>query len=108
MYYFIKVISIITIPAITLYIANALKLPFCKYFSKNFITSNPTIKLDTTPTINGKLNTKSLNFKTVAANTIGVDNKKVYFAAASLVTPIALAVVIVIPERDTPGINANA
>ena len=37
-----------------------------------------------------------------------VDNIKEYFAADSLVTPIALAVVIVIPERETPGIKAKA
>ena len=96
------------IPNIILYIANTLKLPFCIYFNKNLITNVPTIKLANTPIINGKLNTKSLNFKTVAANTIGVDNKNVYFAAASLFTPIALAVVIVTPDLETPGINANA
>ena len=55
--------------------ANALKLPFCKYLSKNLITSNPTIKLAITPIINGISNTNSENFSTVAANTIGVDNK---------------------------------
>lgn len=61
-----------------------MKLPFFKYCNRNFITNNPTKKLDITPITNGKLNTKSLNFNTVAANTIGVDNKKVYLAAASL------------------------
>ena len=45
------------------------------YFNKNFITSKPTKKLANTPIINGTLNTKSLNFSTVAAKTIGVDNK---------------------------------
>ena len=65
------------------------------YFNKNFINSKPTKKLDNTPIINGTLNTKSLNFSTVAAKTIGVDNKNEYFVAASLVTPMALAVVMV-------------
>ena len=78
------------------------------YFNKKFITSKPTKKLANTPIINGTLNTKSLNFSTVAAKTIGVDNKNEYFVAASLVTPMALAVVIVTPERDTPGIKASA
>ena len=85
-----------------------MKLPFCKYFNKNLITNKPTIKLANTPIINGKLNIKSLNFKTVAANTIGVHNINEYLAAASLFTPIALAVVIVTPDLETPGINANA
>ena len=49
-----------------------------RYFKKNFITSSPTKKLVITPKKNGTLNTKSLNFSTVAANTIGVDNKKEY------------------------------
>ena len=54
------------------------------------------------------MNTKSLNLYTVAANTIGADNMKEYFAADSLSTPNSLPVVIVTPERDTPGINAKA
>ena len=49
------------------------------YFNKKFITSKPTKKLANTPIINGTLNTKSLNFSTVAAKTIGVDNKNEYF-----------------------------
>ena len=51
------------------------------YFSRNLITTNPTRKLAKTPIINGMLNTKSLNFNTVAANTIGVDNKNENFVA---------------------------
>lgn len=95
-------------PNRTLYIANTLKLPFCKYFNKNLITTNPTKKLDSTPTIKGIPNTKSLNLYNVAPNTIGVDNRNEYLAVDSLSTPIILPVVIVTPERDTPGINANA
>ena len=76
--------------------------------NKNLITIIPTKKLNNTPIKNASVNSKSFILTSTAANTIGVDNKNVYFAAASLVTPIALAVVIVIPERDTPGINAKA
>ena len=51
---------------------------------------------------------KSLNLNIVAANTIGADSINEYFAADSLSTPINLAVVIVTPDLDTPGINARA
>ena len=67
----------------------------------------PTKKLTKTPTKNGKLNTKSFILNTVAAKTIGADNIKEYFAADSLSIPIALAVVIVIPDLETPGIKAK-
>ena len=43
----------------------------------------------------------------VAANTIGADNIKEYLAADSRSIPIALAVVIVTPDLETPGMNAN-
>ena len=42
-----------------------------------------------------------------AATVIGVASKNEYLAALSLSTPKLLAIVIVIPERDTPG-NAAA
>lgn len=90
-----------------LYIANPLKLPFFRYCNKNLITTMPTRKLANTPTKNGMLNTKSLNFSTVAARTIGADNMKEYLAADSLSMPMALAVVMVIPDLDTPGIKAR-
>ena len=99
---------IIIIPKITLYIANILKSLFCKYLSKNLITIKPTTKLASTPKKNASVNSNSDSLKIVAARTIGADNINEYFAAASLFTPNALAVVIVIPERETPGINANA
>ena len=102
-----KVKAIITNPAITLYIANPLKLPFCKYFSKNFITKIPTMKLENTPTKNGTLNTKSFILNIVAAKTIGADSINEYFAADSLSTFNNLAVVIVTPDLDTPGIKAK-
>ena len=44
-----------------------MKLPFCKYFSKNFITIIPTIKLAKIPKKNGTLNTKSFNLNNAAA-----------------------------------------
>ncbi len=46
---------------------------------------------------------------TIAApKMIGVDNKNENLAAPSLVTPINNPAVIVIPERETPGIIASA
>ena len=56
---------------------------------------------------NATENSKSNIFKTVAANTIGVDNKNVYLATLSLSTFNALPTVIVAPDLDTPGINAK-
>jgi len=44
----------------------------------------------------------------VAPKIIGVDIKNEKRVAASLVNPISNPDVIVIPERDTPGIIANA
>ena len=67
----------------------------------------PTIKLASTPTKNGRLNTKSFILKMVAAKTIGADSIKEYLAADSLATPIALPAVMVIPDLETPGINAK-
>ena len=72
------------------------------------ITKIPTIKLAIIPIKNGKLNTKSFALKTVAASTIGAESMKEYLAADSLFTPIALAVVMVTPDLETPGITANA
>ena len=92
----------------TLYNANNLKLPFFRYSNKNFITTIPTKKLTNTPNKNSKEKMNSLNFNIVAPNTIGADNIKENFAVDSLSTPIALPVVIVIPERETPGIKARA
>ena len=43
-----------------------------------------------------------------APKIIGVDNKNENLAAPSLVTPIRSPVVIVIPEREKPGIIASA
>ena len=96
-----------TIPIIILYTANILKLPVCKYFNKNLITTIPTKKLTKIPTKNGTLKTKSFILNIVAANTIGADNIKEYLAADSRSIPIALAVVIVTPDLETPGMNAS-
>lgn len=107
-FYILKNSIAITInPSTTLYIANTLKLPFCKYLSKNLITNIPTIKLASTPTKNGTPNTKSFILTSAAAATTGVDNKNENFAIASLFIPIFLPTVIVIPDLDTPG-NAAA
>ena len=70
----------------------------------------PTIAEVTIPIITDmlKLINKSLTFKIVAPNIIGVESKKVNLAAASLDTPISLAVSIVVPLLEKPGITARA
>ncbi len=45
---------------------------------------------------------------TAAPKMIGVDNKNENLAAPSLFSPIRSPVVIVMPERETPGIIASA
>lgn len=68
----------------------------------------PTIKLVKIPIQNDiLLKSKFLKSNIIAAAVIGVASKKEYLAALSLSIPKALATVIVIPERDTPG-NAAA
>lgn len=56
--------------------ANILKLPFCKYFNKNLMTTSPTAKLTKIPKKKAKLHSKCLNSYKAAASTIGVDNRK--------------------------------
>ena len=48
-----------------------------------------------------------INLNIVAASTMGADSIKENFATASLFIPKALPVVIVIPDLETPGINAK-
>ena len=71
------------------------------------MTKTPTIKLSKIPMKNGKLKTKYFISYKAAAATIGVDNKKEYFATDSLSNPNPLPTVIVIPDLETPG-NAAA
>lgn len=100
--------KITAIPTITLYIAKPLKLPFFRYSNKNFIITIPTKKLASIPSHIDK-SVKIIFFKSniTAATVIGVASKNEYLAALSLSIPKLLAIVIVIPERDTPG-NAAA
>ena len=49
-----------------------------------------------------------MNLYIVAPSTIGAESINEYLAVDALSTPISLPVVIVTPERDTPGIKANA
>ena len=83
---------------------------FLIYLSKNLILKIPTIAEVMIPTKTEILIpiNKSFTFNIAAPNIIGVDNKKVNFAAASLDTPINLAVKIVVPLLEKPGIIANA
>ena len=48
------------------------------------------------------------NLTMAAPKMMGVDNKNENLAAPSLVSPISNPVVIVIPERETPGMIASA
>ena len=84
-----------------------MKLPFFKYSSKNLITITPVIKLAKIPNINGNEKVNLVKSNTTAASVIGIANIKENLAALSLSTFKALATVIVIPLRDTPG-NAAA
>ena len=68
--------------------------------------SIPDTKLASIPAKNSALNVKSFMESNTAAATIGAESRNEYLAALSLSTHIARAVVIVIPERDTPGIAA--
>jgi hypothetical protein len=52
--------------------------------------------------------TKSNVFKVVAIAITGIDNKKENLTDKDLDRPINSAAVMVIPERDVPGIKAKA
>ena len=67
----------------------------------------PTIKLATTPIINGIPNAKSPMSNITAAAVIGAASINENLAADFLSIPYPLATVIVIPDLETPG-NAAA
>jgi len=48
------------------------------------------------------------SFTIAAPKMMGVDNKNENLAAPSLVVPVSSPVVIVMPERETPGMIASA
>jgi|TARA_B110000196_G_scaffold86943_1_gene75391 hypothetical protein len=52
--------------------------------------------------------TKSKVFNRVASVITGIDKRNAYFIERVLERPISKAAVIVIPERDVPGIKARA
>ena len=93
------------------YITKMLKLWFVRKRIKNFIVSQPTIKAVKKPRITGPVisfKVKSFSFKTAAPAIIGMESKKEILALATLVKPKNKAALIVIPERETPGIIAKA
>ena len=71
------------------------------------MTNTPTTKLAKIPKISARLKVKLDKSKITAASVIGVASIKENLAALSLSILKYLAVVMVIPERDTPG-NAAA
>ena len=78
---------------------------------KNLIVSQPTIKAVKKPKIIGPVisfKVKSFSFKTAAPAIIGIESKKEILALATLVKPKNKAALIVMPERETPGIIAKA
>ena len=93
------------------YITNMLKLWFVRKRIKNLIVSQPTIKAVKKPKITGPVisfKVKSLSFKTAAPAIIGIESKNETLALATLVKPKNKAALIVMPERETPGIIAKA
>ena len=52
--------------------------------------------------------TKSKVFNKVASAITGIDKRNAYFIERALERPISKAAVIVMPERDVPGIKARA
>ena len=55
-----------------------------------------------------KFNPNLISFKKLAPNIAGIARKNVNSAATPLDTPMRSAPTIVAPERDVPGISANA
>ena len=103
--------TIIIVPSIILYTTNTLKLNVLRNFSSREIDRMPTMADTITPRMKGKLISEGLapeSSKTPAPNITGVDNKKENLAASSLVKENHLAAVMVMPARETPGINAKA
>ena len=93
------------------YITNMLKLWFVRKRIKNLIVNQPTIKAVKKPKITGPVisfKVKSLSFKTAAPAIIGIESKNETLALAIRVNPKNNAALIVMPERETPGIIAKA
>ena len=68
----------------------------------------PTIKATTIPTKVSSVNAKFPISKMVAPAIIGTDNRNVNLVAADLDSPINLAVKIVVPLLEKPGMMARA
>ena len=100
---------IIVAAIINLYTAKTAKLPFSKYFSKYLIAMKPKKAAASTATKKEVLKISedmSLNSNRNAPTMAGVPSKKENLAESFLFNPIALPAIIVIPERETPGISA--
>ena len=72
------------------------------------MVNNPTRKDTNIPVKTSKLNFNSLIFSKVAPAIIGTDSKKVNLVAALLDKPTSLAVKMVVPLLENPGIIAKA
>ena len=100
-------------PRINLYQTKGKKSFVSTYRSKNAILTMPVIQDTDMPTIKSIVMTEGFeiiwgSLSTAAPKIIGVDSKKENRAAPSRVSPIINPVVMVIPERETPGITARA
>ena len=100
-----------SIPKITLYITNKLKLNFFIYFKKNFIVTSENINAKIIALkfkierLISSLNKIFFNPKIDTAPKVGIESKKEILAASNLLKLSNLAAVIVTPDLLTPGIN---
>ena len=100
-------------PSTIRYQPNTLKSWFLIYPIKNLIarmdtpkaTAIPKSKINTSVAVNTKPNFTI--FKRLAPNITGIAKKKVYSAASFLLMPSNTPPIMVAPEREVPGINAN-
>jgi hypothetical protein len=100
-------------PAINLYQTKGKKSLVRTYRSRKPILAIPVTKETSIPIIKFMVITEASeatcgNLARAAPKIMGVDNKKENLADFSLVNPINNPVVMVIPERETPGIIARA
>ena len=104
-----------TIPKIILYQAKTESECFSRNLRKYFIIKYPTINAVRKPTRNKYCSVfsrvkilMSNIFFMPAPSTIGILNKKENLAASERFNFKTIPVIIVLPDRETPGIKANA
>ena len=109
-FYLAKYIAKTMIANAIRYHINTEKLPLFKYCNKYLIVTKPKTVDEITPKMNGRLiplRGKSLTSNTNAPIIAGVPIKNENRADCSRFRPIDRAAVIVMPERETPGIKAT-